>query len=558
MAFRQGVDTLISVARSGRLRFRPHLLCVLFLTLILCLPSPGWCAWPDSVLVIGQSAEPKSLDPHVTTSLNDFRILVNVYEGLVRFRAGTLDLEPALAEAWEIGDDGRSYTFYLRDGVTFHDGTPFDAEAVRYNFQRLLDANHPDHHTGPFPLAFFFDSVARVETLKPDTVRFILKRPFAPFLANLAYPTGLLVSPTAVRRHGVAYGRHPAGTGPFRVVDWTSKQRIVLTPNRAYRGRPPCLETVIFRPVVDPMTRVAELLAGGLDLAFGIGPDNVALLRNHPGFQVHEAVGPHLWFLILNTRHGPLRDVRVRQAVNYAIHKEALIHQVLQDTATVATGPVPTAFSWAVDSDLKPYPYDPKRAKALLIEAGYPEGLKLALLAPQGGSGMLAPLQMAAAIQGDLAKVGIQMTIESYEWNAYLAKVNAGLGAGVDMAEMAWMTNDPDTLFHLTLRSGATADNGGFNSGWYTNPEVDRLIAKARTTTERDRRADYYRPLQRLVHADAPWAFIASWRQNLVARTHIHGLRLQPSFFLLLPTIRKGDSACQTQVSCGKEASEGC
>ncbi|MGD2135742.1 MAG: ABC transporter substrate-binding protein, partial [Gemmatimonadales bacterium] len=148
----------------------------------------------DDILVVGQIAEPKSLDPHAVTSLNDFRILVNLYDGLVRFRQGTLDVEPALAESWEIGDEGRTYTFHLRRGVRFHDGAPFDAEAVKFNVERMLLDDHPLHDTGPFPLAFMLGAIERVEVVDAYTVRFVLTEPYAPLLSNLAYPIGLMVS----------------------------------------------------------------------------------------------------------------------------------------------------------------------------------------------------------------------------------------------------------------------------------------------------------------------------------------------------------------------------
>lgn len=501
--------------------------------------TPTGDSRPDDVLVIGQTAEPKSLDPHVATSLNDFRILVNIYEGLVRFGDGTLEPEPALARDWEVSDEGRRYTFRLREQVRFHDGTPFDAPAVKFNFERMLNADHPLHHTGPFPLAFFFDKIERIEVVDRYRVAFELVEPFAPLLANLAYPTGLLVSPASVRQHGVQYGRHPAGTGPFRFLDWEPRRRVMLERNPHYWGEPARPRLLIFRPLADPMTRVAELMAGGIDLVTELSPDNVSLLRRDPRFQVHEQTGPHLWFLILNTREGPFRDRRVRQAVNFALNKRALVEQVLQRTASVAVGPVPAAFGWAYEEELEPYPYDPGRARTLLHAAGLTTGLSLRLLAPTSGSGMLAPVQMATAIQGDLAAVGVDVTVETYEWNTFLAKVNRGLAGQADMAEMAWMTNDPDTLPYLTLRGAATPDQGGFNAGYYENPRVDALIEAARTTTNRDERARLYRALQRIVHEDAPWLFVASWRQNAVTTRRLGGLRLQPSFFLLLHRAHK-------------------
>jgi peptide/nickel transport system substrate-binding protein len=494
---------------------------------------------PDDVLVIGQTAEPKSLDPHVTTSLNDFRILVNLYEGLVRFREGTLEPEPALASRWEISDDGRRYTFYLRKHVRFHDGTTFDARAVEFNFARMLNEDHPFHDTGPFPLAFFFDKIETLEVIDQYTIAFELVEPFAPLLANLAYPTGLMVSPAAVRRHGIDYGRQPVGTGPFRFVAWEPRRRVMLERNPDYWGGLARLRMLVFRPLIDPMTRVAELMAGGIDIVTELSPDNIALLRGNARFTVHEQTGPHLWFLILNTRTGPFRDLRVRQAVNFGLDKRALVENVLQNTATVAAGPVPEAFGWAYDAQLTPYPYDPERARSLLREAGFGDGVTVRLLVPTSGSGMLAPVQMAAAIQGDLAEVGVNVRIETYEWNTFLAKVNRGLEGQGDMAEMAWMTNDPDTLPYLALRSGATPERGGFNSGYYENAHVDVLIERARKTTDRDERARLYRELQRRVHEDAPWVFVASWRQNAVTTHRLQGFALQPSFFLLLRSAYK-------------------
>jgi peptide/nickel transport system substrate-binding protein len=512
------------------------LLCCLALGLAGC---DGAGERPADVLVIGQTAEPKSLDPHVATSLNDFRILVNLYEGLVRFRPGTLEPESALARHWTISPDGRRYTFYLRQGIRFHDGSPFDADAVKFNFARMLEEDHPFHHTGPFPLAFFFDTIERIEVIDSHTLALQLSEPFAPLLANLAYPTGLMVSPMAVRLHGKAYGRQPAGTGPFRFIDWQPRRRVMLERNPDYWGEPARSRVLVFQPLTDPMTRVAELMAEGIDLVTELSPDSVALLRRDPRFKVHERSGPHLWFLILNTRSGPFQDRRVRQAANYAIDKQALVEQVLQDTATVASGPVPKAFGWAYDERLKPYPHDPQRARALLREAGYDEGANLRLLVPTSGSGMLAPVQMATAIQGDLARVGMRVTIETYEWNTYLAKVNRGLEGQADMAEMAWMTNDPDTLPYLALRSLALPEQGGFNSGYYQNARVDALIAQARASTERSERARLYRQLQRLVQQEAPWVFVASWRQNAVSTRRLQGFTLQPSFFLLLQDAHK-------------------
>ena len=494
---------------------------------------------PPNVLVVGQIAEPKSLDPHAVTAVNDFRILMNVYDGLVRYGDGTLEPEPGLATDWTIGDDGTVYTFNLREGVTFHDGSPFNAEAVVFNFERMLNEDHPFHDTGPFPLSFFFSAVDKVEAVDERTVKFTLKEPYAPFLSNLAYPTGLIVSPAAVEEHGKDFGRNPSGTGPFKFEEWDSNTRVVVTRNEEYWDGAPPLEAVVFRPITDGNTRVAEMLSGGIDMMVEVPPDNVAQFAGSGDFQVYEQAGPHVWFLILNAKEGPFADKRVRQAVNYAIDKESLVNDVLQGTAEVAAGPTPPAFAWAHNEALEPYPHDPEKAMALLKEAGA-EGAELTFYVAEGGSGMLDPIAMGTAIQADLAEVGLDVSIETYEWNTFLGEVNPGLEGKADMAEMAWMTNDPDTLPYLTLRTEAWPSEGGFNSGYYSNEEVDKLLEQARTSTDQAERAELYKEMQEIVHEDAPWAFVASGKQHAVTTAAVQNFRLEPSFLLLLRDVTKG------------------
>jgi peptide/nickel transport system substrate-binding protein len=509
----------------------PALLPLLFAGIVMAQTPPN-------VLIVGQIAEPKSLDPQTVTAVNDFRILMNLYDGLVRYTDGALEVEPALAESWTISEDGKQYTFELRRDVKFHDGTPFNAEAVSFNFERMLDEEHPFHDTGPFPLAFFFSSIDRVETDGDYRVVFHLKEPYAPFLSNLAYPTGLIVSPAAVEKDGKEFGRRPVGTGAFRFEEWESNSRVVVTRNPDYWDGAPALEAVVFRPITDANTRVAEMLSGGIDVMVEVPPDNLATFAKDAMYEVHEQSGPHLWFLILNTKEGIFTDKRARQAVNYAIDKRALTENVLQGTAEVAAGPTPPAFAWAYNDQLEPYPHEPEKARALLKEAGA-EGAKLTFYVTEGGSGMLDPVSMAAAIQADLAKVGLDVEIETYEWNTFLGKVNPGLEGKADMAEMAWMTNDPDTLPYLALRTDASPDKGGFNSGYYSNPEVDRLLEEARRSTDKAERARLYREMQAIVRDDAPWAFVANWKQNAVTTKRVRDFKLQPSFFLMLHKVSK-------------------
>ncbi len=492
---------------------------------------------PADVLVVGQIAEPKSLDPAAVTAVNDFRILVNLYEGLVRYKPGTLEVAPALAESWYISEDGTEYTFKLREGVTFHDGSPLNAEAVKFNFDRMLDEDHPYHNTGPFPLAFFFSAVEETMAVDELTVKFKLNAPYAPFMSNLAYPTGLLVSPAAVKEHGEDIGRHPTGTGAFKFVEWASNERVVVDRYADYWGDPAGVQAVVFRPITDANTRVAEMLAGGIDMMVEVPPTALSQFQGDD-FTIVEQAGPHVWFLILNAKEGPFANKLVRQAANYAINKEALVNDVLEGTAAVAAGPTPPAFAWAYNEELDPYPYDPEKAKELLAEAGA-EGAELTFYVTEGGSGMLDPVAMGTAIQADLAAVGLDVKIETYEWNTFLGEVNPGLEGKADMAEMAWMTNDPDTLPYLALRTDAWPENGGFNSGYYSNEKVDELLEKARTSTSQEERAELYREMQVIVQEDAPWVFVANWKQNAVTNDRVENFDLEPSFLLHLQNVTK-------------------
>ncbi len=492
---------------------------------------------PPGVLIVGQIAEPQALDPQAVTAVNDFRILVNVYEGLVKYAPGTLEVVPGLAESWTISDDGLVYTFNLREGVSFHDGTPFNAEAVKFTFDRMLDENHPYYDTGPFPLSFFFSAISETNVIDDLTVEFTLNEPFAPFLSNLAYPTGLIVSPTAVAENGEDFGRNPVGTGPFKFEEWVSNERVVVLRNEDYWGEPAGSEVVVFRPITDPNTRVAEMLAGGIDMMVEVPPNALSEFEGDD-FTIVEQAGPHVWFLILNAKEGPMANKLIRQAANYAVNKTALVENVLEGTAAVAAGPTPPAFAWAYNEALEPYPYDPDKARELIAESGV-EDLSLTFYVTEGGSGMLDPVAMGTAIQADLAAVGFDVTIETYEWNTFLGQVNPGLEGKADMAEMAWMTNDPDTLPFLALRTAAWPEEGGFNSGYYSNPEVDALLEQARVSTDQDERAELYKQMQVIVQEDAPWVFVANWKQNAVTNDKVENFTLEPSFLLQLQNVVK-------------------
>lgn len=500
-----------------------------------CSPQSSSLNGDDSSdrIVVGQVAEPKSLDPGAVTAVNDFRIVVNLYDGLVQYADDSLDVEPALATDWDISDDGLTYTFHLRDDVTFQDGTPFNADAVKFNFDRMLVDGAPGSDSGPFPLAEqFFGEIKDVAVDGDSTVTFTLKELYAPFLVNLAYPIGLIVSPTAVKKDGADFGHNPVGTGAFSFDSWTANQNVTLKANNDYWDGAPKTSTLIFRPLPDASARIAALKSDDADIVVEVPADNVAPLTNSNGINVETIGGPHVWFLILNTKDGPFADKRVRQAANYAVNKKAIVDNVLQGTATVSDSPIAPAFGSAYNDSLPGYPYNLDKAKSLMADAGYADGVDVTFYVTESGSGMLEPKTMGEAIQSQLAEAGIRATIQTFEWNTYLDKVNAGFTPDVDMAEMSWATNDPSTLPYLTLRTDAFPDKQGFNSGYYSNPEVDKLLNEAQVTADDSKRNDLFRQMQAIVDEDAPWLFVANGGLTVAMTDHLQGFHLHPSFNL--------------------------
>jgi len=493
----------------------------------LGLPRPAGAQTPEDVLVVGHVAELQTLDPAQAVTISDFRILCNIYDSLLHYKPGSLEAEPGLAESWTVSPDGLTYTFNLRKGVKFHDGTDFNADAVKFNFDRVLDPNHPYHNTGPFPFVFILGPITRTEVINPYQVVLHLSEPYAPGLTCLAGALGGLagISPAAVKKYGKDFARNGGGTGPFKFTEWVSGQRFVLEANKDYWRGAPKLSGIVFRPIIDENARVSEMLSGGTDITIEVPPDNIATFTASKQFTFYQQPGPHLWYLMLNIRTKPFDDKRVRQAANYAINKLAMVQDILKNTATDASSVTPPAFTWAYDTDLKPYPYDPAKAKRLMAEAGYAKGVDVTFYVTESGSGMLSPVLMGTALQADLAAVGIRAKIETFEWNTFLGKLLPTMPADVGMAEMSFMTQDPDMHPYLALRTGAPVNSGG-----YSNPKVDALIEQGRRTQGDAERAPLYKELQVVVYDDAPWLFVCNWIQNAVSSAHVKGFELSPSF----------------------------
>ena len=255
---------------------------VLAIALGLGVVAPGGAQAPGT-LVVGLVAEPVNLDPAQVTDLNSNRVGRRIVETLVTFPEESTQIVSGLAESWTVSKDGLRYTFKLRKNVTFHDGTPFDAAAVKFSIERQIMTEHPFNKLGKYPFAnYFFGNVKAVEAVEPHTVEFVLKEPRASFLAVLTAGAASIVSPTAVKKLGVDYALSPVGTGPFKFVAWDRGQRVVLEKNASYWKHPVRVDRVIYRPIVEDQARLTELLTGALDLIVGTPPDFVAQLENNP------------------------------------------------------------------------------------------------------------------------------------------------------------------------------------------------------------------------------------------------------------------------------------
>ena len=509
-------------------------LALLSLILALGVAAPA-VAQPAGTLVVGLVAEPVNLDPAQVTDLNSNRVGRRIAETLVTFPDESTQIVPGLAESWVVSKDGLRYAFKLRKGVSFHDGTPLDAEAVKFSIDRQINPEHPFNKLGKYPFAnFFFGNIKAVEVVDPLTVEFVLKEPRASFLAVLTAGAASIVSPTAVRKYGQDYALTPVGTGPFKYVSWERGQRVVLEKNPSYWRFPVKLERVIYRPIVEDQARLTELLTGALDLIVGTPPDYVGQLEANPKVTLLKQVGAHVWYLGINNQKKPYDDKRVRQALNYAVNKDAIVRDVLKGTGSLSVGPV-LPKTWGADGGLKPYPYDPERAKKLLAEAGYPGGFTTTLWVPESGSGMQSPVAMSTVIQSNLKAVGVNVSLQTMEWGAYLAKLRS---KEQELFALSWMagTEDPDMVMYPLLHSSQWTPNGP-NRALYKNEKFDEILHQARLTTDEKKRADLYRQAQRILVDDAPWIFVDHEIQTAAHAKRVQGFKLHPSFDLRIETI---------------------
>lgn len=340
------------------------------------------------------------------------------------------------------------------------------------------------------------------------------------------------MSPAAVKKHGEDFGRNPVGTGPFRFVQWQRGREIVLERFPNYWGQVPYLDRIVFRPIPEEATRLSELLTHGVHMAPEIPPVTAKRLRRSPKHEVAEALTGAIWFLAMNVNHKPLDDVRVRRAIAHAVDKESIVKRILDNTVVIAHSPLSPAYL-EHNPNVPKYPYDPRRARELLAEAGHRDGFELVFRVPVSGSGMLLPVEMGTYIQENLAAVGINAKIELSEFGTWMDSIRTPRN---QLTEMSWNVPpaNPFRLFTILTRVGFPP---GFNTSYYTNPRVEELVARAVTEIDQRKVNELWAQAQALVMEDVPIVPVCHRLDLIGLSKRVKGFRAHSDFLLRLERV---------------------
>lgn len=444
----------------------------------------------QGTLIIARKADATTLDPHFITNNNtsNYISMGKVYEGLVQ-RDQNMKFLPALATEWKQLNDV-TWEFKLRQGVTFHDGTPFNAQAVQKTFARILDKNVGSSRIAVFAM------VKEIKAIDDYTVQFVLDYPYAPLLASLAINDGSIISPKAIEQYGKDLAKHPVGTGPFSFESWTPGQEMVLVRNENYWGEKSKIAKVIYKIVPEDTTRTAMVETGEAHLTDQVPVSELARVQSSPSIKLLRTEGLGIEWLDFNVQKKPFDDVRVRQAIAHAIDKEAIIKGVYNDVGRKAVSTLsPKVVGY--HPTLKDYDYDVNKAKALLAEAGYPNGFTTSIMTGD----QKERVNLAEVIQAQLKEIGIDVEVKSMEYGAYLAA--AGKGEH-EMTIGSWgnATGDGDSVQWNIFHSSSFGDPG--NHAFYANAEVDMLIEAGRRESDPVKRDQIYAKLQEIEWKDAP------------------------------------------------------
>jgi peptide/nickel transport system substrate-binding protein len=487
----------------------------LFVVLALIVPLASCSSKPDTntlVMVIENS--PTNLDPRVGLDGQSERIDELLFDDLCT-RDEHLNVQPGLAERWDIPDP-LTYVFHLHQGVKFHDGHPLTSSDVKWTFDSLLQGKIRSTKAAAYRLVDHIDA--------PDdvTVVFHLKQPFATFLWNVS-DGAIGIVPYG---SGDEISRHPVGSGPFRFVSAEPDKEVIIERNDAYWGEKPNLKRVRFAVIPDATTRALELRKGSADIAVtSLSGDTVLALEHETNLEVLQAPGTVLGYLAFNTRDPILKDVRVRQAMAYAIDRTVIIHYLLRDFARPAYSLLPPE-SWAYNGDVPRYDYNPEKARQLLEQAGYPAVNGVRFHLTMKTSTEESPRLVAAVLQQQLREVGIALDIRTFEFATFLSDVIRG---AYQLHTLRWIggNEDPD-IFEYVFHSAKFSPNGG-NRTYYANPRVDLLIDQARGELDQNVRKQIYAEIQEILAEDLPYINLWYIENVMVHSRRVRNVTLNPS-----------------------------
>ena len=511
-----------------------------FLTASLLATAP--LAQAASNLVYCSEASPAGFDPAQYTSGTEFDASAEtVFNRLVQFERGGTTLTPGLAEKWEISPDGKVYTFHLRKGVKFHTTDyfkptrEFNADDVVFTFQRMLDKEHPFRKAYPSEFPYFSDmgldkNIAKIEKRDDYTVVFTLNQTDAAFASDLAMSFASIQS-AEYADHLLKQGKaadinqYPIGTGPFVFSRYQKDAVIRYKGNKDYwKPEDVKLDNLIFAITTDAATRLQKLKAGECQISGYPRPADIAEVRKDPNLKVLQQPGFNLGYFAYNVQHPPLDKLEVRQALDMAINKKAIIDAVYQGNGKLATNPMPPA-QWSYDDTIKDAPYDPEKAKALLKKAGIKQGTQLNLWAmPVVRASNPNARLSAQMVQADWARIGIKANIVTYEWGEYIKRARQGEH---DVMIYGWTGDNGDPDNWLGVLYSCDAVNGSNYSKW-CDPAYDKLIKQAKISNDREERIRLYKQAQHVLKDAVPITPIAHSIVYQPMRKEVQDFKISP------------------------------
>jgi peptide/nickel transport system substrate-binding protein/oligopeptide transport system substrate-binding protein len=495
-------------------------------------PDPN--AKPGGNIIVTYKDDVATLDPAIGYDWQNWSMIKSVFDGLMDYVPGTTELRPGLAESYEISEDGTTFTFKLRKGVKFHNGREMTAEDVKYSLDRVTTPATQSPGAGFFGSIKGYDAMADgsatslegVTVVDPYTVKIELSRPDATFLHVMALNFASVVPKEAVDEYGADFGKHPVGTGAFKLADWTIGQQLVFEKNADYwRPGVPYLDSITFEVGQEPIVALLRLQKGEVDVpGDGIPPAKFNEVMGNPDEAKQVVVGGqlHTGYITLNVEMAPFDKVEVRQAINMAINKDRIV-QMINGRATPATQPLPPSMP-GYTKDYAGYPFDPAKAKEMLAEAGLPDGFETELYVMNTDPNP----RIAQAIQQDLAAIGVKADIKA------LAQANVIEAGGTPKTApmiwsggMAWIADFPDpSNFYGPILGCAGAVEGGWNWSWYCDKDLDAMATEADSITDpakQDERLQKWSDVYMKVMEGAPWVPVFNENRYTMKSTRMGG-----------------------------------